>query len=221
MSPTHLFGFGLILGLGAAMPLGPVNFEIMRRNLHFGTPAGLLLGLGAACTDLTYLIILSLGAITLLTHPDLLGLVGIAGSSLLFWFGIQAMRVDPQDSGPPKKLKKKRYYRHWVEGYLMTLLNPMTILFWASVSTQVALQTHTHAESAWWMGAGVIFAAYGWAVCVNMILHFTRHRIHTETLKWINRIGALLLVFFALLGIYRALIALGSLQLLFKQLPWS
>jgi L-lysine exporter family protein LysE/ArgO len=204
----HVFVFGLALGLGAAMPLGPVNFEIMRRNLRFGTASGLLLGLGAACTDLTYLAILSAGAISLLTHQTLLATVGIIGSFILFWFGFTAFKSQPKNEQDSQKSRPKALYRHWLEGYLMTLLNPITILFWASVSTQVALQSHRHDGLALWMGGGVIFGAYGWAIAVNLVLHHTRHKINEPALAWINKIGALILIAFAAFGLIRAVIPL-------------
>ncbi len=33
---SHLL-FGLLLGWGAAIPIGPMNLEIIRRNLRYGT----------------------------------------------------------------------------------------------------------------------------------------------------------------------------------------
>ena len=89
----HQFIFGLLLGLGAAIPLGPMNLEIIRRNLRFGSVYGIALGLGACSADVTYLVLLSLGALSILTHPLILQVIGVIGSSILLWFGYSALRL--------------------------------------------------------------------------------------------------------------------------------
>ncbi|MDF1655358.1 MAG: LysE family translocator [Coxiellaceae bacterium] len=210
MQNLHLLGYGILLGLGAAMPVGPVNLEIVRRNLRFGTTSGMLLGLGAACTDLTYLLLLSLGALTLLTHHTVLNVIGLIGAFILAWFGIEALRTkiteDPSKNDKP--IKRKAQWRHWLEGYLMTLLNPMTILFWASVSSQVALQAHNNHPAIAFMGAGVIIGAYGWVVSINTTLHFTRHRFSQKVMQRINWAGGIILIGFAIYGLTHTLLHL-------------
>ncbi|MDF1760786.1 MAG: LysE family translocator [Coxiellaceae bacterium] len=208
MQYLHLLGYGILLGLGAAMPVGPVNLEIVRRNLRFGTGSGLILGLGAACTDLTYLILLSLGALTLLTHHTVLNVIGFVGAFILGWFGIEALRskINETPKVMNKTVKTKSLWRHWLEGYLMTLLNPMTIIFWASVSSQVALLARDHHSAVIFMGSGVIIGAYGWALSVNGVLHFTRHRFSTNTMKWINWVGGVILIGFAIYGLVHTIL---------------
>ena len=51
---------GIAIGLSAAAPIGPVNFEIIRRNLTLGLKAGIGFGLGACTADLCYLIVVFL-----------------------------------------------------------------------------------------------------------------------------------------------------------------
>ena len=73
----HLFILGLILGWGAAIPIGPINLEIIRRHLSFGMIFGIAYGLGACIADLCYLILLMSGALILLQHPLVLKIIGI------------------------------------------------------------------------------------------------------------------------------------------------
>src|SRR5688500_17340934 len=88
----HFLLMGILLGMGAAIPIGPVNLEIIRRNLRFGTPYGIVLGLGACTADVTYLFLLSIGALSLLQYPHVLKTFGLGGSLLLAWFAISAFR---------------------------------------------------------------------------------------------------------------------------------
>jgi len=83
-----------------------------------------------------------------------------------------------------------------VAGLMMTLINPFTILFWASVSTQVAslaMQDHALALTA----LGVILGTLSWITVFNSMLHMTRHRISSTVRKVLNYLAGLVLLGFA------------------------
>src|SRR5215213_940832 len=73
---------GILLGLGAAIPIGPVNVEIARRALRHGFWAGVALGLGAVTVDVFYAIVSTLSFTKVLNHPTIL-LVMTAGGACL------------------------------------------------------------------------------------------------------------------------------------------
>jgi L-lysine exporter family protein LysE/ArgO len=202
----HLIFVGLLLGLGAAIPIGPINLEIIRRNLRFGTSAGLCLGLGACCADVTYLALLSLGVLQLLNHPLVLKLTGIVGSCILGWFGYQALRLKARhvsDTAPhAEKIKSNK--RHFLDGYFLTLINPFTILFWSSISATIAVIATSHL-SVFYTGFGVLFGAFSWDMSLNFFLHFTRHRLPKSAVQKINAAGGLILICFAVAGLLHAL----------------
>src|SRR5688500_18429255 len=84
---------GMVLGLGAAAPIGPVNVEIARRSLRGGFGAGLLLGCGAVTIDVVYLALASAGMATLVVgRPRLMLAVGVVGAVVLGYLGATALR---------------------------------------------------------------------------------------------------------------------------------
>lgn len=195
----HLLITGLLLGWGAAIPIGPVNLEIMRRNLRFGTRYGMALGGGAASADVTYLLLMAIGALTLLTHPQAVRICSLLGAVILAWFALQAFRskVESTDGKIIKITKTYSAIRHYFEGYFMTLLNPYTVIFWASVSSQITLiaeQKHAHIIS---MGVGVILGAVSWMLGLNIVVAKTRHKISPRVMKGFNIFGGVLLLGFA------------------------
>lgn len=199
----HLFFFGLLLGFGAAVPIGPINLELIRRNLRFGTIYGIATGLGACFADLTYLVLLCLGALTLLQHPTVLRVIGLVGSFILAWFALQAFKMHARDKS--HQLAAPSIWRYGVEGYMMTLVNPMTILFWGSVSSQISLQAITNNFAIVLAGSGVLIGTISWVVSLNIFIHFTRHKLSNNVIKWLNYIGGMILLLFAILGFIRAL----------------
>ncbi len=197
----HLLLLGILLGMGAAIPIGPINLEIIRRNLRYGTPYGIMTGIGACTADVTYLVLLCLGALTLLQFPDVLRVIGILGSLVLAWFGINAFRAPVTDT--PDKNSLPSLYRYTLEGYIVTLINPYTILFWASVSSQISMVALTQSNALYLTGSGVVIGTVSWVLFLNGILHITRHRLNQTAMKWLNYTGGVILLGFAAMGIVR------------------
>src|SRR4051794_40824715 len=99
---TSVLARGVLLGLGAAVPIGPVNVQIARRALREGFFAGAALGCGAVTIDVVYAILSTLSFTTLLTQPLVQRVIGVGGVALLAYLGVmsfraawRAMRVDP------------------------------------------------------------------------------------------------------------------------------
>ncbi len=195
--------FGLLLGWGAAIPIGPINLEVIRRHLHLGMAYGIALGLGACLADLTYLILLSLGALAILTQPLILKIVGIAGSLILAWFGYSALRAKASVSDKIKT-NTRPVWAHTLEGYSLTMLNPMTILFWTSVSAQIATFAQHTQYTLIYAGAGVFLGTLSWILALNTVLFFTRHRLSARAIEFLNISGGVILLGFAVMGLWRA-----------------
>jgi len=203
----HEIIYGLFLGWGAAIPIGPVNLEVIRRNLRFGSRFGINFGLGACSADMTYFVLLLMGALVFLQHELVLRIVGIIGALILLWFGISALRLKPTvlAEKPVASKKDPKAWHHYFQAYFMTLLNPMTILFWASISSQIASLSYHGAESAIYVGLGVLLGTVSWIVALNTALHFTRHRISDKVMHYFNIAGGIILIGFAIFGFVRAL----------------
>ncbi|NNM59490.1 MAG: LysE family translocator [Legionellales bacterium] len=197
----HVLLSSLILGWGAAIPFGPINFEMMRRNLSFGFLFGMCFGSGVVCADLTYVTLLCMGMLSLLKHVELLRIVTMIGSFVLAWFAYQAFRAAPIMGTQPSKSTKPAL-QNWIEGYVFTLVNPYTILFWASVSSQLVSITEAKTTSMILASLGVVLGAFSWVCIFNGGLHFTRHKLTVFTAKLLNRIGGVILLGFAVYGLY-------------------
>lgn len=199
----NFFLYGILLGLGAAIPIGPVNLEITRRNLNYGLRYGVVFGIGACLSDLTYLILLSLGILTLLSHPLFLKAIGLFGSFILAYFGVMAFQMHAHLKKDPHK--KGSLLGNCIQGYLMTLINPFNILFWASITSQLASMAATSDKAIYSAGGGIIMGAGGWVMALNIVLHYTRHKFSNNVMKWLNRAGGVIMFAFAIIGFIHAL----------------
>ena len=89
--------YGLLLGYGAAVPIGPMNLEMIRRNLLYGYKTGVSFGLGACCVNTTFMILLGFGALEILQSPRFLNAIGFFGALILFWFAYKAWSAKVSD----------------------------------------------------------------------------------------------------------------------------
>jgi len=204
MGLIHVFFLGLILGWGAAIPLGPINFEIMRRNLNEGMFAGIALGFGASTADLTYFILLSLGILTFLNQPILLKTIGFISGFVLLWFAYGAFRLKTNITNDTVK-DPKSHHRHLLEGFLLTLVNPYTIIFWCSLSSTIALTTQANKLAVLMAGIGVLVGVVSWVFVFNYIIHRTRHFLPANIMHKLNISGGVILLLFACYSFYRVL----------------
>lgn len=200
---THFILIGILLGWGAAIPIGPMNLEIIRRNLTLKTRYGVGFGLGACSADVTYLVLLAFGAILILSHPEVIRVIGVIGALILLWFGIGAWRMPLGQLDQNLVNANQSIAKHWLEGYVMTLLNPMTILFWASVSAQLATLSQQGLPTLVAVGLGVIIGTVSWVFGLNSLIHITRHKIPDSWMQYLNRIGGVLLIGFAVVCLVR------------------
>ena len=122
---------GMLLGIGAAAPIGPVNVEIARRTLQSGFRSGFALGCGAVTVDVGYAILVSLSIRPAMSFPILIAIVGVLGAALMCYLGVSSLRHAMAnkftETSPASTVSSTRNY---VTGLLLTSLNPMTLAFW-------------------------------------------------------------------------------------------
>src|SRR5690349_17984038 len=125
---------GVLLGLGAAVPIGPVNVQIARRTLREGFRRGVALGAGAVTVDIVYAVLSTLGFRAIGGRPAVVVPLTLAGAAFLAYLGVssllaagRAWRADPLEDASADAGSAGGAY---VTGLLMTLLNPMTLGFW-------------------------------------------------------------------------------------------
>ena len=183
---------GLFLGFGAALPLGPINILIMSQALRDYKKA-IAIGLGAMSADITYLLLILLG-LTLYLHEEVfMKTLSIVGGVFLIYLSLQIYRGRDQKIHTTAIEKKSSLYTSYLKGYLLTLLNPYTILFWLSTTTY-STNTHSLSMTLW----GMISAITLWVTLMPYFIHRKKHLISNEVASYIAIGSALILLFFGI-----------------------
>lgn len=166
-SATAALVQGIVLGLGAAVPIGPVNIQLARRTLHGGFPMGFALGCGAVSVDVTYAILSSFSFRRLADQQWLLRSITTVGFLFLCYLGVQSLRGEREayhTSLAPGRASAGSAAGAYGAGLLMTLLNPMTLGFWFVAVPAAAGPIGAAGGTLPMICVGVFIGTLGWVV---------------------------------------------------------
>ena len=203
-----LLGNGLLLGLGAAAPIGPVNVEIARRTLRYGPAAGMLLGCGAVTVDVAYAVLTSVTVFQVMRYPRVVNVMTVAAALFLGYLAYLCFRsaamghdIDPDAAPTTTKLALAK---HYTTGLFMTALNPMTLAFWfLAVPGSVAKLTEQPRRDLPLVCAGVFFGAFAWVYFFTWLVSRVRRLGRAKWLVVADIAGGTMLLVFAVMAIWR------------------
>ncbi|MBL9205587.1 MAG: LysE family transporter [Opitutaceae bacterium] len=122
---------GAALGLVLAVQVGPISLLCVRQALGHGLGAGVAVGVGATLADFLYASIAALGLGGVgRSLASWTGAMQAVGGVLLVTYGYRGWRARRQ---PMAEARPQAGRRAFAASFLLTLTNPLTILFFASV----------------------------------------------------------------------------------------
>ena len=120
---------GMMIGIIASAPMGPVGVLCLQRTLNKGRWYGFVTGCGAALSDLFYALITGYGMSFVFDYvSNNVFYLQLFGSILLLIFGIHTFRSNPVKALRAPSGKKGSYMHNFLTAFLVTLSNPLIIL---------------------------------------------------------------------------------------------
>jgi len=121
------------LGVSLAAPIGPVKATLLNTGFKNGFFHAWYFGLGALATDILYMLMVYFGLVQLIDSPLMKIILWSFGCFVLTYTGIENL-LTLKKVELDLKFKKTTRLRHSIlSGFLMALLNPLTILFWLGI----------------------------------------------------------------------------------------
>ena len=137
---------GMLIGIVASAPMGPVGVLCVQRTINKGRWFGFVTGVGAACSDIFYAMITGFGmsfVMDLITNHQNRFYLQILGSFLLFGFGYYCFR-----SNPTKKIhvsgNKGSLFHNGLTAFIVTLSNPLILFLFMACYAQFAFVIPDH-----------------------------------------------------------------------------
>ena len=126
---------GLKFGMLLQFAVGPMCLMVFNTAQNTGFLVALSLVIAIALVDAFYILLASLGASKLLGNKKVEKIVKIIGSLVLILFGLNIiLNVFGINIIPSLNLKPNSSSA-FIQGIILTLSNPITIVFWGSVLT--------------------------------------------------------------------------------------
>ncbi len=132
---------GVIIGIVASAPMGPVGILCIRRTIKKGRAYGLATGLGAAFSDVFYAFLTGYGLSLLpfFNHPNYINGIKIVGGCMLLAFGLYMYHTGPRvNKMHPESKTKGSLFRNFLTSFFITLCNPAIIFLFLALFNMLA-----------------------------------------------------------------------------------
>jgi threonine/homoserine/homoserine lactone efflux protein len=186
-------GFGLILQIS----VGPVCIAVLHKGIDQGFRHALAMGWGAASVDALYILLSMAGVSALLQFESARIAIGLGGALLLVAFGLRYV-LAPAGAARTEH-RSESLLKSYAYGIVLTLTNPLTILFWAGVlGAMMSARTFDQAEGMALFAVGCVAATLLFLTAVALTGHFLERLLNDRLALWLNRVVGLFLIGFAI-----------------------
>lgn len=189
---------GLLIGIIASAPMGPVGVLCVQRTLNKGRWYGFVTGCGAAVSDMIYAGITGLGmglVVDFVSNDTNRFYLQIVGSLMLLAFGLYTYRTDPTRKLRKPNQNKGTLTHNAITAFFVTLSNPLIIFLFMALYAQFAfgLQLDKPIE----MVAGFISIVGGallWWWGLTWLIDQVRTKFSTDGIKIINKVIGMVVI---------------------------
>lgn len=191
---------GILIGIIASAPMGPVGILCIRRTMQKGRKYGLATGAGAALSDILYALITGAGmafAVNIIENPQNIFWMKLVGSVLLFIFGVYMFRTQPKPAPESTAAVKGNgtLFNNFFTGFLLTVSNPLIIfLFLATFNMfTFVVPEHWFQQSVGYLS--IVGGAMIWWSSLTWVIEHMNDRLGPNFALTLNRtIGTIVVV---------------------------
>ena len=205
---------GVVVGICASVPLGPIGVLCIQRTLSKGRNSGFITGLGAAVSDTVFAAVslLSISYVQKLLS-DYRYLVMIAGGIIVGIFGVRLFMTNPVKQIRRVKSGNRHYWQDFFSTVLMTITNPGAFFLMLGLFAFIGI-SRVEAEPLERIAvtlAGVFAGAALWWHILSTCINQFRNKLRLRQLIMINRVAGVVIMVLGLIslfeGIYRFFMA--------------
>lgn len=203
MTELYLVLSGVVMGLIAAVPIGPVNLICIRRSFAFGSLNGFVSGLGAALGDGVFAAVTGFGLTWIAQLIEGYStILELAGGAMMVWFGWRTFVAPPVVRCPEVGTAEggTNLGRAMVSTFALTITNPATLMFFGGMFAGLgglAGGAGSFADASL-VVAGVVGGSAGWWLVLTTLIGFFHAKIDEKAMRAINRGSGCLVAIFGL-----------------------
>lgn len=188
---------GLSLGLLLSISVGPLLFTTIKQSINNGTRGGLAFITGVSVSDVLLAMLVNFFTevfTRIITGKEIIGIVGslfLVGVGIYFLF-FKKIKV-AEEGQVPAKFRKRDFFKLFVTGFLMNILNPGIWFFWLGAATTLA--DHSIDQRLGIFGVALAFVL-GTDILKVLGANRIRNRLTPHNIQFISRLNGFLLICF-------------------------
>ena len=189
---------GLKFGMLLQLAVGPMCLMVFNTAKNVGFLVALTLVLAIALVDAFYIILASLGVSKILDKPKIKKAFKIIGSFVLIIFGANIILNVFNINIIPGLNLKPTSSNIFIQGLILTLSNPITIVFWGSVLTTKIIEDKLNKKELIVFSVGLVSSTLIFLTFVAVLGTMLSSFIPENVSKIMNIIVGVLIVFFGI-----------------------
>ena len=189
---------GMLIGIIASAPMGPVGVLCVQRTLNKGRWYGFVTGVGAALSDIVYAGIAGYGmsyVMDFVNNQQYRWWLQLAGSLMLLGFGVYTYRSDPTKNMHQSGNAKGTMTHNAVTAFLVTFSNPLIIFLFLATYAQFAFVLPDHPFEMFVGFLSIVAGALLWWFGLTCLVDKIRGKFDANGIRLINQvIGAVVII---------------------------
>ncbi len=194
---------GILIGLMASAPMGPVGVLCIQRTLNKGRWYGFITGIGACVSDIIYALFTGFGmsfVMNFVGNEHNRFILQISGSVVLLLFGIYCYRSNPtKNMHKSNKNQKGTLAHNGITAFLVTLSNPLIIFLFIFLFAQFAFVVNDRPFEMTVGYASIILGAMLWWFGLTWLIDKVRGKFDYNGILLINRVVGCIVVIFSVI----------------------
>lgn len=189
----------IFLGLSLAAPIGPVNAAQIDKGIKSGFLHSWLVGLGAMTADAIYMLMVYFGVIHFLETSFMKTFLWSFGFFVLVYTGIETL-ISAGKIVSSSRHSDDSLSKSFLSGFMMSLSNPLTILFWLGIYGSVLAKTAAEYDKTHLIlySIAIFIGLIIWDITMAGIASTFKRFLTLKTLTFISILSGLSLIGFGL-----------------------
>ncbi|MBP3230156.1 MAG: LysE family transporter [Prevotella sp.] len=196
---------GILIGMIASAPMGPVGILCVQRTLNKGRWYGFVTGIGAAVSDIIYALITGAGmsfVMDIINNHQNKFWLQLSGSVMLLIFGIICWRSNPTKNMHQSGTNKGTLVHNGVTAFLVTFSNPLIIFLFMGLFAQFAFVIPDHPFEMFIGYLSIVAGALIWWFGLTWLVDKVRNIFDESGILIINRVIGCAVILFSLIVLF-------------------
>lgn len=186
---------GIIIGLAATIPLGPIGVICIQRSINKGRLSGFVSGLGAATSDTIFATIAGFSLAYIINFIDTHRLIiEFVGGIIIILLGVKTFYTNPATQLRRHKKRKNKLFEDYFSTLLLTATNPLIIFYFLALFAAGNIVESGNVAQTYITVAGVFVGGVLWWYVLTTLVSSLRNRFRLKHLWWINKIAGGLII---------------------------